>query len=65
VQENGAALWQATKVERGAQSPGLFGIPAGYAIVDPKAVADTVSGTLNDISGVSGDAKAPVTTAKR
>lgn len=65
IQENGAALWQATKVERGALDSGLFGIPAGYAIIDPKAVADTVSDTLNKIGSVAGDAKAPVTTAKR
>lgn len=65
VQENGVALWQATKVERGAQNANLFGIPAGYAIVDPEAVAETVSETLNEIGSVAGDAKTPVTTAKR
>lgn len=65
IRENGAVLWQATRVERGAQDPALFGIPSGYAIVDPKAVADSVSNTLNKIGSVSGDAKAPVTTAKR
>jgi len=65
VQENGVALWQATKLDRGAQNPGLFGIPAGYAIVDPEAVAETVSETLNNIGSVAGDAKTPVTTAKR
>lgn len=65
IQENGVSLWQATKLDRGAQNPGLFGIPAGYAIVDPEAVADTVSDTLNNIGSVAGDAKAPVSTAKR
>jgi hypothetical protein len=50
VTEGGAALWQATKLERGKQDATLFGIPAGYAVVDPKAVADTVGETMKDLN---------------
>jgi hypothetical protein len=65
ISEGATPLWQATKVDRGTQSANLFGIPPGYAIVDPKAVADTVSDTLNNLGSVAGEPKTPVTAQKR
>jgi hypothetical protein len=64
VTEGGATLWQATRLERGKQDASLFGVPAGYAVVDPKAVADTVGETMQDLNSVAGDAKSPVTAQK-
>lgn len=64
VREGNAALWQATRVERGQQDAALFGIPAGYSIVDPKAVADTVGDSMQSLNSVADDSKTPVTATK-
>ncbi|MBC7767844.1 MAG: hypothetical protein H7124_03585 [Phycisphaerales bacterium] len=39
VAENDQVLWEATSLQRGPQSPSLFGVPAGYRMVDPQSVA--------------------------
>lgn len=64
IREGNAVLWQATKVDRGPQAATLFGIPAGYSVVDPQAVAETVGDTMNKLDSVAGEAKTPVTATK-
>lgn len=39
VTENGHVLWEATSLQRGEQDLALFGVPAGYRMVDPNAFA--------------------------
>ncbi len=54
VTENGAALWEASSVQRGAQDAALFGVPADYQIVDPQAVAEGVSENMEQLDSVTG-----------
>lgn len=62
IKEGARVLWQATAVQRGAQDPALFGVPAGYQVIDPQAVAEKVGETMQDLSKVAGDPKAPPST---
>lgn len=62
IKEGPRVLWQATAVQRGAQDPALFGVPAGYQVIDPQAVAEKVGETMQDLSKVAGDPKAPPST---
>jgi hypothetical protein len=39
VVENDLVLWEATSLQRGPQDASLFGIPAGYRMVDPQTIA--------------------------
>lgn len=39
VTENGQTLWETTSLQRGQQNASLFGVPAGYRMVDPQTVA--------------------------
>jgi len=39
VEENGQALWEATSLQRTDQAPELFGVPAGYRMVEQRNVA--------------------------
>lgn len=70
VLEGQNVLWQATRVERGEQDAALFGVPAGYQIIDPQAVAQSVGETMQDLNNVAGDpakaapAPAPAPAAK-
>lgn len=41
VTENGLALWEATSLARGPQDASLFGVPAGFRMVDPQTVASS------------------------
>lgn len=63
IKEGARVLWQATAVQRGAQDPSLFGVPAGYQVIDPQAVAEKVGETMQDLSKVAGDPKAPPSTS--
>lgn len=62
IKEGPRVLWQATAVQRGPQDPALFGVPAGYQVIDPQAVAEKVGETMQDLSKVAGDPKAPPST---
>lgn len=62
VKEGPRVLWQATSLQRGPQDPALFGVPAGYQVIDPQAVAEKVGETMQDLSKVAGDPKAPPST---
>lgn len=63
IKEGPRVLWQATAVQRGPQDPALFGVPAGYQVIDPQVVAEKVGETMQDLSKVAGDPKAPPTTS--
>lgn len=54
LSEGAAVLFEATRVERGPQVPALFGIPSGYRVIDPAAVAAEVSGTMGPLGSVTG-----------
>ena len=60
VTENGAILWQATALLRGEQDAAMFGVPAGYQIIDPAAVAESVGENMQPLDSVTG---APATAA--
>ncbi len=54
VRENDRVLWEATALQRGAQNPALFGVPSGYQLIDPQAVADQVGENLEQLDSVTG-----------
>lgn len=59
VTENELVLWEATSVERGAQEASLFGVPAGYQLIDPEAVAEQVGENMQQLDSVTGAAQTP------
>ncbi len=54
VTESGATLWQATSLQRGEQDAALFGVPAGYQLIDPQAIAAQVGQNLEQLDSVTG-----------
>lgn len=54
VRENDRVLWEATSVQRGAQEASLFGVPAGYQLIDPDAVAEGVGERMEQLDSVTG-----------
>lgn len=54
VAEGDRVIFQATRLERGAQDPSLFGVPAGYQLVDPQAVVEQVGETMQHLDSVTG-----------
>ncbi len=66
VRENALVLWEATSLQRGAQDATLFGVPAGYQLIDPQAVAQQVGENLEQLDSVTGAPPAqPTTTTPR
>jgi len=61
IKEGERVLWQATSVQRGPQDAALFGVPPGYQVIDPQAVAESVGDTMQEIGQVAGDPKTPPT----
>lgn len=59
VRENERVLWEATSLERGPQEASLFGVPAGYQLIDPQATAEAVGENLEQLDSVTGDTPAP------
>ena len=59
VRENQRVLWQATALQRGPQQASLFGIPAGYQLIDPQAVAEQVGANMENLNSVTGAQPAP------
>jgi len=59
ITENGRALWQATSLQRGEQDAALFGVPAGYQLIDPQAVAQQVGENMEQLDSVTGATPAP------
>lgn len=54
VMQDGAPLWQASALQRGQQDPALFGVPPGYQVIDPQAVAAQVGESLEELDSVTG-----------
>jgi len=59
VTENDRVLWEATSLERGEQEASLFGVPAGYQLIDPEAVAQQVGENMQQLDSVTGATQAP------
>lgn len=59
VSQDGAVLWEASVLQRGEQDPALFGVPAGYQVIDPQAVAEQVGESLEQLDSVTGAPPAP------
>ena len=64
VKEGDRVLFQATNLERGPQEASLFGVPAGYTLVDPQAVVESVGETMEQLDSVTGATVAPPTQAQ-
>jgi hypothetical protein len=56
VTESGRTLWQATSLQRGEQDEALFGVPPGYQLIDPQAVAEQVGENMQQLDSVTGAA---------
>jgi hypothetical protein len=59
VSENGRVLWEATSLQRGEQDAALFGVPAGYQLIDPQRVAEQVGESMEQLDSVTGAPPAP------
>jgi len=59
VRENQRVLWQASSLQRGPQQASLFGIPAGYQLIDPQAVAEQIGANMENLNSVTGSQPAP------
>ncbi len=54
VRENNRVLWEATSLQRGPQQASLFGVPPGYQLIDPQAVAQQVGENMDNLNSVTG-----------
>ncbi|MBK8544646.1 MAG: hypothetical protein IPL62_14515 [Caulobacteraceae bacterium] len=54
VSESGRTLWEATSLQRGDQPAALFGVPPGYQLIDPHAVAEQVGENMQQLDSVTG-----------
>lgn len=54
VTESGRTLWEATSLQRGDQDAALFGVPPGYQLIDPHAVAEQVGRNMEQLDSVTG-----------
>jgi hypothetical protein len=59
VTESGRSLWEATSLQRGDQDAALFGVPPGYQLIDPHAVAAQVGENMEQLDSVTGAPPAP------
>jgi hypothetical protein len=59
ISEGGAVLWEASSLQRGPQDSALFGVPAGYRVIDPQAVAEQVGEDLENLDSVAGAPPTP------
>ena len=65
VRENDRVLWEATSLQRGPQDAALFGVPPGYQLIDPHAVAEQIGENMEQLDSVTGAAPATQTPAPR
>jgi hypothetical protein len=63
LSEGATVLFEATRLERGQQDAALFGVPPGYQIIDPAAVAAQVGETMQHLDSVTGAQPTPTTPA--
>lgn len=59
VSESGRTLWEATSLQRGEQDDALFGVPPGYQLIDPHAVAAEVGRNMEQLDSVTGAPATP------
>jgi hypothetical protein len=59
LKEGNRTLFEATKLDRGPQSPALFGVPPGYQVIDPTTVAQQVGNTMQHLDSVTGSGATP------
>jgi hypothetical protein len=59
VREDNVVLWEATSLQRGQQDAALFGVPPGYQLIDPEAVAEGVGERMEQLDSVTGDGAQP------
>ena len=59
VSESGATLWEATSLQRGQQDAALFGVPTGYQLIDPQAIAEQVGQNMEQLDSVTGAQPTP------
>lgn len=59
VRENDRVLWEATSLQRGDQDDALFGVPPGYQLIDPQAVAEQVGESMEQLDSVTGATPPP------
>jgi hypothetical protein len=59
VSESGRVLWEATSLQRGDQDDALFGVPPGYQLIDPQAVAEQVGENMEQLDSVTGAPPTP------
>lgn len=59
VAENERVLWEATSLQRGEQDAALFGVPAGYQLIDPQRVAEEVGQNMEQLDSVTGAPEQP------
>lgn len=59
VTENEIVLWEATSVQRGEQEASLFGVPQGFQLIDPEAVAEQVGENMQQLDSVTGGTPTP------
>jgi hypothetical protein len=54
VRENDRVLWEAASLQRGPQQASLFGVPSGYQLIDPDAIAGAMSDRMDNLNSVTG-----------
>lgn len=59
LRENDRVIFEATNLQRGAQDDALFGVPPGYQVIDPQAVADRIGDTMEQLDSVTGAQTTP------
>lgn len=59
VTESGRTLWEATSLQRGEQDASLFGVPQGYALIDPQGAAQAIGENMEQLDSVTGAPPAP------
>lgn len=59
IRENERVLWEATSLQRGEQDAALFGLPPGYQVIDPQAVAEGVGARMEQLDSVTGSPQQP------
>ena len=63
VSENDRVLWEATSLQRGEQDAALFGVPPGYQLIDPQAVASKSAKTWSNSTASPAPRRAASATA--
>lgn len=63
IRENDRVLFEATNLQRGPQAANLFGVPAGYQVIDPERVVQQVGETMEHLDSVTGATPAPAAPA--